>query len=169
MKNKIVLGFLSVALLVSIASNVWQFNNANNIKSNINSVQTEINGLNENMVSLDNDIATKKEEIATLSTKVTDLENQIETLQTDNESLMAELSDDEYQGDNPYDTGVEITDDISTEDWAQQIIADYMKEHAQDNQIEVEIPGATPGDPSQDKSGIQPLVDDPAGAGVTIQ
>lgn len=61
------------------------------------------------------------------------------------------LEEDEYQGDNPYDKEVDSYEGLTSSERAQQIIADYMKEHAQQGQIDVELPpGWTPHDPSQD-------------------
>ena len=61
-----------------------------------------------------------------------------------------ELTDDEYQGDNPYDKEVDNYEGMSDEEIVQQMLNDFKKKHAQDNQIHVDIPGATPYDPSQD-------------------
>ena len=61
-----------------------------------------------------------------------------------------ELEEGEYQGDNPYDTEVDNYEGMSESEIAQQIISEYLKKHAQDNQIEVDVPGGTPYDPSQD-------------------
>lgn len=55
-----------------------------------------------------------------------------------------ELEEDEYKGDNPYDQGVSPSDQEAIEDMAQQIIADYLREHAQDTQVDVDVPGGTP-------------------------
>ena len=60
------------------------------------------------------------------------------------------LNEDEYQGDNPYDKEVDNYEGMTPEQIAQQLIADYLKDNAQTGQIHVDIPGATPGDPSQD-------------------
>ena len=61
-----------------------------------------------------------------------------------------ELTDDEYQGDNPYDKEVDNYEGMSDEEIVQQMLNDFKKKHAQDNQIHVDIPGATPYDPSKD-------------------
>lgn len=72
---------------------------------------------------------------------------------TEGEPLeIVEETEDEYQGDSPYDKEVSEYDGMTPEQIAQQLIADYLKDNAQTGQIHVDIPGATPYDPSQDGS-----------------
>ncbi len=59
--------------------------------------------------------------------------------------------------------GTTPSDQQSIEDMAQQLIADYLKDYAQDNQVEVDYPGMTPHDPSQDGQIV--IGDNPALAG----
>ena len=67
-----------------------------------------------------------------------------------------ELTDDEYQGDNPYDKEVDNYEGMTPEQIAQQLIADYLKDNAQSQQGNWELPpGATPYDPSKDGSAAQ--------------
>ena len=67
-----------------------------------------------------------------------------------------ELNDDEYQGENPYDKEVDNYEGMTPEQIAQQLIADYLKDNAQSQQGNWELPpGATPYDPSKDGSAAQ--------------
>lgn len=91
-------------------------------------------------------------------------ETKVETVTEDSGiGTSVELEEDEYQGDNPYDQGTSPSDQQSIEDMAQQLIADYLKDYAQDNQVEVDYPGMTPHDPSQDGQIV--IGDNPALAG----
>ena len=91
-------------------------------------------------------------------------ETEVETVTEDSGiGTSVELEEDEYQGDNPYDQGTSPSDQQSIEDMAQQLIADYLKDYAQDNQVEVDYPGMTPHDPSQDGQIV--IGDNPALAG----
>jgi len=156
MKNKIVTVALSVLLIASVGLNVWQYTNYNSLKVQTDNLQTEITNLNESLVSLDNDISTKNEEISTLSEKITELENSIQTLEAENESLTAQLNasveaeivDEESSIDINIDD--ENVESLTSEEIAQQIIADFLKEHAENNTIHVDVPGTTPHDPSKD-------------------
>lgn len=81
------------------------------------------------------------------------------TTEDSNIGTSVELEEGESQGTS-------TSDQRSIEEMAQQLIADYIREHTQDNQIEVDIPGGTPYDPSQD--GTFEMKDFPSGAGVQI-
>ena len=72
-------------------------------------------------------------------------ETEVETVTEDSGiGTSVELEEDEYQGDNPYDQGTSPSAQEAIEDMAQQIIADYLREHAQDTQVDVDVPGGTP-------------------------
>lgn len=156
MKNKIVTITLGLLLVASLGLNVWQYMNNNDLKIQSDNMQTEIDNLNDNLVSLNNDISSKDDEIATLSEKIVEIENSVQTLEAENESLLiqlnasveAEIVDEESSVDINIDD--EIVESLTSEEIAQQIIADFLKEHAENNTIHVDVPGTTPHDPSKD-------------------
>lgn len=153
MKNKIVTIALGVLLIASVGLNVWQYINNNSLKVQTDNLQTEIANLNESLVSLDNDIKTKKEEISTLSEKIVELENSIQTLEADNESLTVQLNASvEEESNIDINIDDENVDSLTSEEIAQQMIDDFLKERAENNTIHVDVPGTTVGDPSKDGS-----------------
>ena len=62
-----------------------------------------------------------------------------------------ELGEDEYQGDDVFDDVVtyDKIGNKTSEEIAQEIIADFLKDRGQQDKIDVEVPGTTPSDPSQ--------------------
>jgi len=69
---------------------------------------------------------------------------------TNTGGVTVELEEGEYQGDSIYDQ-IDIdkaAEDVTSSDIAQQIIADFLKEHAGQEQSYVEVPGTIPADES---------------------
>ena len=108
----------------------------------------------------------------TETTTVEEIESTVEVVES-TEEIETTTVEEVYSTEEPTTVdeyeGMSTSDQEAIEDMAQQLIADYLKDYAQDNQVEVDYPGMTPHDPSQDYDGIRPLVDDPNGAGVKIQ
>lgn len=164
MKNKIINITLGILIVASVGVNVYQYNQNNSMRLEADSIQTEIDNANTNYISLSESISAKGEEITTLGNKIADLEDNLSNLQSTNSSLSTQIADLELtvaeKEDDPLDAEIDSLlnaspspdTDAAIQDTAQQIIAGYLKEHAQEQQEVVDVPGLTPGDPSQDGS-----------------
>ena len=102
----------------------------------------------------------------TETTTVEEIESTVEVVES-TEEIETTTVEEVYSTEEPTTVdeyeGMSTSDQEAIEDMAQQLIADYLKDYAQDNQVEVDVPGGTPYDPSQDGQIV--IGDNPALAG----
>lgn len=102
----------------------------------------------------------------TETTTVEEIESTVEVVES-TEEIETTTVEEVYSTEEPTTVdeyeGMSTSDQQSIEDMAQQLIAAYLKDYAQDNQVEVDYPGMTPHDPSQDGQIV--IGDNPALAG----
>jgi len=181
MKNKLITIILSILLVASVGANVFQYmstskatdnlsvltNTKEELASEIETKTTELNSLTSDIEALNAKILELTDSVDSLTNTNNDIKSKIDT---DSTGSNVELGEDEYHRDD-------VLDDIengqignkTSEEIAQEIIADFLKEHAENNTIHVEVEGATPGDPSKDGTIDFDRPSDPALAGDYIK
>lgn len=141
-----------ILLAISVTCTMFSSCKKNDSIETVNIVEETVNTIESESVTEETETTTVEEVESTTevveSTEETETTIVEEVCSTEETTTVQEMSPSDQQ---------------SIEDMAQQLIADYLKEHAQDNQVEVDYPGMTPYDPSQDGQIV--IGDNPALAG----
>lgn len=150
MKNKIITIILTILLIASIGGNIYQYIATSNLASNLSTLTNTKNELTAEIETKTEELNNLTSELDGLNEKISELKTSIETLQTDNESLMAELSDDEYQGDT--EGGVRTLDETlsfieeeykngnMSEEMYQGLLEAYQKRLENGSPLDIELP-----------------------------
>jgi uncharacterized protein YgiM (DUF1202 family) len=155
MKTKTIYIILSILLIISIALNIYEYNNINTLKSQCTTLQSDIDSLNNEINSLNDTISSQQDEITSLSSEKTDLENSIEELQAYQDQLDAESaeSDESDSPSTPTTTDFEVQSLDSQTKYAKQQVnvrkgpgIDYEKTGSLSTNEEVTVIGLVPTD-----------------------
>ena len=132
-----------ILLAISVTCTMFSSCKKNDSIETVNIVEETVNTIESESVTEETETTTVEEVESTTevveSTEETETTIVEEVYSTEETTTVQEMSPSDQQ---------------AIEDMAQQLIADYLKDYAQDNQVEVDYPGMTPGDPSQDGQGI---------------
>jgi TolA-binding protein len=164
MKNKITIVILSILLIISVALNIYEYNNINTLKSQCTTLQSDIDSLNNEITSLNDTISANEDEITALSSEKADLENSLEELQAENETLQAEKEQLQTADATETSRTIDNLDDIDDEDIANMtqeekdalvdaIMQEVLEENGYSSGGHIEgnpVEGATPSNPDND-------------------
>ena len=125
--------YIYILLALSVTCTMFSACKKNDSVETVNIVEETTSIVEIETVTEEIETTTVVEEECT--TEVVESTEEIET--TTVEEVYSTEEVDNYEG-------------MSESEIAQQIISEYLKKHAQDNQIEVDVPGGTAYDPSQD-------------------
>ena len=126
---------LYILLAISFTCTMFSSCKKNDSIETVNIVEETVNTIESESVMEETETTTIEEVESTV--EVIESTEETETATEEVYSTEEPTTVDEYEG-------ISTSDQEAIEDMAQQLIVDYLKEHAQDNQIEVDVPGGTP-------------------------
>jgi len=156
MKNKLITIILSILLVVSLGANVFLYMYTSKATDNLSVLTNTKEELASEIETKTTELNSLTSDIEALNAKILELTDSVDSLTTENNDIKSKI-EAESTGSSE-ELGEDVLADIengqignkTSEEIAQEIIEDFLKEHAENNTIHVDVPGTTPHDPSKD-------------------